>query len=213
MKKLWLATNSFLPVNASGVMVQTVSLLCRILGSWVFTISVALNPVFISLAMRKGWKLWSNSLPIRSHFLPGFSNSLSLLVKNQEEKSWREKKLKTSGSPQWVCFLFRIFSSPCYLHISPKSSNTSFLNSPSLVLFQWEIWLAMGRTSRTRLKRLSRHAWIGEGHGNPLQCSCLENPRDRGAWWAASMGSHRVGHDWSDLAAVAAAYHYQKQNS
>ena len=30
---------------------------------------------------------------------------------------------------------------------------------------------------------------IGEGNGNPLQCSCLENPRDRGAWWAASLGS------------------------
>ena len=95
---------------------------------------------------------------------------------------------------------------------------------------------------------------IGEGNGNPLQYSCLENPRDGGAWWAAvhgvarsrtrlsdfpftfhfhalekemathssvlawripgtgesgglpSMGSHRVGHDWSDLAAAAAAY-------
>ena len=92
-----------------------------------------------------------------------------------------------------------------------------------------------------------------EGNGNPLQYSCLENPMDRGAWWAAvhgitksqsrlsnvtftfhfhasekamathsstlawripgmeklgglpSMGSHRVGHDWSDLAAAAAA--------
>ena len=90
----------------------------------------------------------------------------------------------------------------------------------------------------------------GEGNGNPLQYSCLENPMDRGAWWAAvhgvmksrtrlsdfaftfhfhalekemathssvlawripgtgepggllSMGSHRVGHDWSDLAVV-----------
>ena len=29
---------------------------------------------------------------------------------------------------------------------------------------------------------------IGEGDGNPLQCSCLENPRDRGAWWAAVYG-------------------------
>ena len=28
----------------------------------------------------------------------------------------------------------------------------------------------------------------GEGNGNPLQCSCLENPRDRGAWWAAVCG-------------------------
>ena len=29
---------------------------------------------------------------------------------------------------------------------------------------------------------------IGEGNGNPLQCSCLENPRDGGAWWAAVDG-------------------------
>ena len=95
--------------------------------------------------------------------------------------------------------------------------------------------------------------WVwGEGNGNPLQYSCLENPMDGGAWWAAvhrvaksrtqlsdftftfhfhtlekemathssvlawripgtgepggllSLGSHRVGHDWSDLAAAAA---------
>ena len=29
---------------------------------------------------------------------------------------------------------------------------------------------------------------IGEGNGNPLQCSCLENPRDGGAWWAVVHG-------------------------
>ena len=29
---------------------------------------------------------------------------------------------------------------------------------------------------------------IGEGNGNPLQCSCLENPRDRASWWAAMYG-------------------------
>ena len=29
---------------------------------------------------------------------------------------------------------------------------------------------------------------IGEGYGNPLQCSCLENPRDGGGWWAAVYG-------------------------
>ena len=96
----------------------------------------------------------------------------------------------------------------------------------------------------------------GEDNGTPLQYSCLENPVDGRAWWAAvhgvagsrtrlsdftlffhfhalekemathssvlawripgtaepgglpSMGSHRVGHDWSDLAAAAAAYTY-----
>ena len=35
---------------------------------------------------------------------------------------------------------------------------------------------------------------IGEGNGNPLQCSCLENPRDRGAWWAAIYG---VAQSWT----------------
>ena len=30
--------------------------------------------------------------------------------------------------------------------------------------------------------------YIGEGNGNPLQCSCLQNPRDGGAWWAAISG-------------------------
>ena len=37
---------------------------------------------------------------------------------------------------------------------------------------------------------------IGEGNGNPLQCSCLENPRDGGAWWAAVCG---VAQSWTRL--------------
>ena len=96
------------------------------------------------------------------------------------------------------------------------------------------------------------NAYIGEGNGNPLPYSCLENPVDRGAWWVdvhsvaqgqtwlkwlsvyactgekiaihssilawripgteepgglPSMGSHRVRHDWSDLAAAASLPH------
>ena len=37
---------------------------------------------------------------------------------------------------------------------------------------------------------------IGEGNGNPLQCSCLENPRDGGAWWAPIYG---VTQSWTRL--------------
>ena len=39
-----------------------------------------------------------------------------------------------------------------------------------------------------RLQSTGSLSCIGEGNGNPLQCSCLENPRDGGAWWAAIYG-------------------------
>ena len=48
-----------------------------------------------------------------------------------------------------------------------------------------------GRKESDTTDRLHFHfslSCIGEGNGNPLQCSCLENPRDRGAWWAAVYG-------------------------
>jgi len=48
-----------------------------------------------------------------------------------------------------------------------------------------------GREELDATERLHFHfslSCIGEGNGNPFQCSCLENPRDRGAWWAAVYG-------------------------
>ena len=48
-----------------------------------------------------------------------------------------------------------------------------------------------GHEESSTTERLHFHfsLWcIGEGNGNPLQCSCLENPRDGGAWWAAVHG-------------------------
>ena len=64
-----------------------------------------------------------------------------------------------------------------------------------------------GREESDKTKLLHFHfslSCIGGRNGNPLQCSCLENPRDGGAGGLPSMGSHRVGHDWSNLAAAAA---------
>ena len=48
----------------------------------------------------------------------------------------------------------------------------------------------------TRLHFLFSLSCIGEGNGNPLQCSCLENPRDRGAWWAAIWW---VAQSWTEV--------------
>ena len=56
-----------------------------------------------------------------------------------------------------------------------------------------------GRSESDMTERLHFHfslSCIGEGNGNPLQCSCLENPRDGGAWWATVYG---VAQSWTRL--------------
>ena len=56
-----------------------------------------------------------------------------------------------------------------------------------------------GRQESDTTERLHFHfslSCIGEGNGNPLQCSCLENPRDGGDWWASVYG---VAQSWTQL--------------
>ena len=71
--------------------------------------------------------------------------------------------------------------------------------SPHSSTFAWKIprteepggLLSMGSLESDTTERLHFHfslSCIGEGNGNPLQCSCLENPRDWEAWWAAVYG-------------------------
>ena len=78
------------------------------------------------------------------------------------------------------------------------------------------ICMCMVAQSQTLLKWFSTHSctWlhfhlslscIGEGNGNPLQCSCLKIPGTGEPGGLLSIGSHRVRYDWSDLAAAAAA--------
>ena len=56
-----------------------------------------------------------------------------------------------------------------------------------------------GRKELDTTERLHSHfslSCMGEGNGKPLQCSCLENPRDGGTWWAAVYG---VTQSWTRL--------------
>ena len=58
---------------------------------------------------------------------------------------------------------------------------------------------SMGSLESDTTEQLHFHfslSCIGEEKGNPLQCSCLENPRDGGAWWAAVYG---VAQSWTRL--------------
>ena len=49
-------------------------------------------------------------------------------------------------------------------------------------------WCCLESDTTERLHFHFSLSCIGEGNGNPLQCSCLENPKDGGAWWAAVYG-------------------------
>ena len=71
--------------------------------------------------------------------------------------------------------------------------------APHSSTFAWKIpWMeepgrlqSMGSLQSDMTERLHFHSslsCIGEGNDNPLQCSCLENPRDGGAWWAVVYG-------------------------
>ena len=64
-------------------------------------------------------------------------------------------------------------------------------------------WGAIAFSGTERLHFHFSLSGIGEGNGTPLPCSCLENPREGKPGWLPSMGSQRVGHDWSDAAAAA----------
>ena len=58
------------------------------------------------------------------------------------------------------------------------------------------LWGRTGLDTTERLHFDFSLSCIGEGNGNSLQCSCLENPRDGGAWWAAIYG---VAQSWTRL--------------
>jgi len=67
-----------------------------------------------------------------------------------------------------------------------------------------------GRKESDTTERLHFHfslSCIGEGNGNPLQCSCLENPRNGGAWWAAIYG---VAQSWTRLKRLSSSINYFK---
>jgi len=68
--------------------------------------------------------------------------------------------------------------------------NSSLPGSSVHEIFQTRV-LEWGAIAFSELR--NSRSDLGEGNGNPLQCSCLENPRDGGAWWAAIYGVAQSG--------------------
>ena len=94
-----------------------------------------------------------------------------------------------SGSSLFYCFLF----------CNDSEEGTENAMAPHSSTLAWKIpWTeepgrlqSMGSRRSDTTERLHFHFSLsrtGEGTGNPLQCSCLENPRDSRAWWAAVYG-------------------------
>ena len=72
--------------------------------------------------------------------------------------------------------------------------NCDYLRCGLYSLLTLFIVLCSGEDTNERLHFHFSLSCIGEGNGNPLQCSCLENPRDGGALWAAVYG---VAQSWT----------------
>ena len=96
---------------------------------------------------------------------------------------------KRHGKELWKLFYLMTFSVPV--------RRRQWHPTPVLLPGKSHGWRSLvgcspwGREESDTTGRLHFHfslSCIGEGNGNPLQCSCLENPRDGGAWWAAVYG-------------------------
>ena len=150
-----------------------------------------------------------------------------------------------------MCLQFLRFLVSSFSLLACTLSTTGSANSVHSEI-QWDDWSHEQDDQRHKEEMQKSSRRFGEGDGTRLQYSCLENPMDGGAWWAAvrgvtrsrtwlsdftftfhfhalekemathssvlawripgtgepgglpSMGSHRVGHDWRNLAAAAA---------
>ena len=94
----------------------------------------------------------------------------------------------------WAMYPHSIFQSLTWNYHLPESWQPTpiFLPGKSVDSGAWRTAVHSVAQSQIRLKRLSMHECIGEGNGNPLQYSCLENPMEGGALRATVHGIAQV---------------------
>ena len=132
-------------------------------------------------------------------------------TKNKDFNMWISEAY-TSTRNKWVLRIGKALFSGLPLHKIPSSTILMAVYYYMLCLYKWRRrwhptpvllpgksygWRSLvgcspwGHEELDTTERLHFHfslSCIGEGNGNPFQCSCLENPRDGGAWWAAIYG-------------------------
>ena len=167
----------------------------------------------LSLFTFMHWRRKWQSTPV---FLPGESQgwgSWWAAIYGVTQSRTRLKQL-SSSSLLWKTKVLAIFHIT-YYSISEKAM------APHSSTFAWKIpWTeepgrlqSMGLLESDTTEQLHFHfslSCIGEGNGKPLQCSCLENPRDGGAWWAAIYG---IAQSWTRLKWLSSSSTLQYSNN
>ena len=120
-------------------------------------------------------------LPQTHDVVPRFSHWISMLTRYSEWRSLRTIRLALhlkAMAPHSSTLAWKI----------PWMEEPSRLQSMGLLRVRHSVSLRDWERETERLHFRFSLSCIGEGNGNPLQCSCLENPRDGGTWWAAVYG-------------------------
>ena len=130
------------------------------------------------------WRAWGNILVEEKIQVEEKQGKLRMVCRVTEgEECMKERVTGNESDPL----------DPCSLDMRRRQ----WLPTPALLPGKSHGWRSLvgcsswGREESDTTEWLHFHfslSCIGEGNGNPLQCSCLENPRDRGAWWVAIYG-------------------------
>ena len=130
--------------------------------------SVSVIMIIMMISLKEFYQLNCLKTTILLHFLSLFFVGYSCLLR-------------------WPVYLLsrHLFSFPWISCII--SSSRFFCPMLQFSQFKIRLWEWMSDTTEQLHFQFSLSC-IGEGNGNPLQCSCLENPRDGGSWWAAVSG-------------------------
>ena len=139
--------------------------------------------IFLSLSLSLRLFLWS-AQNLWVHFPALSSKTLSRrlsVLSPHQEGAWGLREQSKPRVRSFIGFL-------------RKPRNISLFLSP-LLSYRWlrttRFQSIKGPQQRATVHGVTK-SWIGEGNGNPLQCSCLENPREGGAWWASVYGVAQI---------------------
>ena len=114
-------------------------------------------------------------------YIPQIPNVLETFTLSRKSSNGSSSRVYTAFTTHYALFLEKAMAT----HSSTIAQKIPWTEEPGRLQ-------SMG----SRLHFHFSLSCIGGGNGNPLQCSCLENPRDGGAWWAAVYG---VTQSWTRL--------------